>query len=361
MATSNTPLKTVAGAQAFSPYDSNPDWDLDVELQRLLGEELQAMEPTPLSSGSRSSATGAVSAAEGNGGSAASTGMTAGGDAAVASPTASKVDDQGQGVLSSKGAGAAAVGDSRTQAMATRLSEQISDDLDLLYQQITREGGSQRASYDEIANLLQSARAALLNGPASVVEAERLARQAQSLLKSKENSRRWASTFGSLILAYEILFFAAFIGLIVFDRQLAGWVCALTGAVSATSMHDILPFWPTMVWGGIGGVIGGLYSLYWHVTEKQDFDRQYNMWYVVQPIMGAMLGGLVFLIVASGMLAMHSSAPPASNWFPAAIACLCGFRQKFIYELLDKVMEVIGLQPILSKTLKATTGESQTP
>ena len=60
---------------------------------------------------------------------------------------------------------------------------------------------------------------------------------------------------------------------IIFDRGLAQWFGVMTGAGAATpSMSVIFPPWSTMLWGGIGGIVGALYSLHWHVAELQDFD-----------------------------------------------------------------------------------------
>ena len=106
-----------------------------------------------------------------------------------------------------------------------------------------------------------------------------------------------------------------------------------------------------MLWGGIGGVVGALYSLHWHVSELQDFDKQYSLWYVAQPLMGLILGGIIHLVIITGLLALvpvnGSSIEPATTaqWFPALVACLAGFRQKFTYELLDSVMKAFGRQP----------------
>lgn len=97
------------------------------------------------------------------------------------------------------------------------------------------------------------------------------------------------------------------------------------------------------MWGGIGGAVGALYSLWWHVADRQDFDRQYLMWYIVQPIMGMVLGGIIYLAIAAGFLVLQ--ATPAvgptniGSWLmPSLLACLAGFRQNFVYEVLDRIM-----------------------
>lgn len=308
------------------------DFDLDLELQRLLGEELSAMEPDDEEASTRGDIAGVEKTPDFR--------------AELVGEYPANVGTSSQPRIV---AGELAT-DTRYDAMALKLSEELSAELDSLYQQITREIGVRKELFEEVTEVLRQAREALLSGPAGLTEAEKLAKQAQGMLRRKEESRRWASSYGALILGYEILFFIAFICILAFDAPLAVWAGTLTNVAGAVSMRSILPFWDTMIWGGIGGVLGALYSLYWHIAEKQDFDRQFNVWYIIQPIMGSMLGALIYLIVASGMLALRSPEPVPSTWLPAALACLCGFRQKFILELLDKLIELIGLRPILGKT-----------
>ena len=320
------------------------DLDLDWELQRLLGEELRAMEPAALAVAARDAvavepAPVQTQAAVSRDTEVATTRSQNAVRTRAPAPEFTPLSPESSWDPSRE---------SRTAAMEASLSIEI----DALYQQMTREVGARTEAADEVAGLLKQARDALLIIPASVAEAESLIMKAQGYLRRREDSRRWASSYGALILGYEFLFFLAFVAVLAFDRPLAAWAGAYTGLAGAGSLREILPFWDTMIWGGVGGILGALYSLYWHVTEKQDFDRQFNMWYVVQPIMGAMLGAFIYLIVLSGMLAMNTSASVAATWFPSALACLCGFRQKFVFELLDKLMEVIGLRPLLKRNAK---------
>lgn len=332
---------------------SSDRFDLDWELQRLLGEELAAMEPEERPAASSPAVASAVASSIPNPSQpGAVPAAPAGGTPTTATAPAAARVEVTKGAVPAAGAEPVV-----TPAPAPAIDEQLqarlqslTKNIDALYQQMTREVGARHETLEDVANLLQQARAALLRGSDGFAEAEKLTMQAQGLLRRKEESRRWAAFYGTIILGYEFLFFIAFVLVLAFDRPLAAWVGSLTHVTEALNMRDILPFWDTMIWGGIGGVVGALYSLYWHVAEQQDFDRQYNMWYVVQPIMGAMLGAFIYLIVVSGMLAMSINIQTvSSSWFPSALACLCGFRQKFILELLDKLVEVIGLRPILNK------------
>ncbi len=97
------------------------------------------------------------------------------------------------------------------------------------------------------------------------------------------------------------------------------------------------------MWGGLGGVVGALYMLWWHIARLQDFDGQHNMWFLVQPIMGMVLGGIMFLIVAGGLLIVqvdltNPQASTGARLLPYLLAVLGGFRQNFVYEQFDRLI-----------------------
>ena len=99
------------------------------------------------------------------------------------------------------------------------------------------------------------------------------------------------------------------------------------------------------MWGGIGGIIGALYALWWHISDQQDFERQYLMWYLVQPIMGTVLGGIVFLLLTGGFLLLQvkpSDANAGARLIPYLVAVLAGFRQNFIYGQFDRLIALFA-------------------
>jgi hypothetical protein len=317
MAQRSDPFRGSAGATGAAGGGAIP-YDLDAELQRLLAEEAAAMEPAltdPVK--------GNTPAAEATPG------------ATQQTPGAAPAEEPVLDVLS--------------RSQAEELRRRLWVEVEEQYRALNAEVGSRRPVFQEVSNLLEGTRAALLRGAAGVSEAEKLLRQAQGLLQARDDSRRWAGTFGFGILGYQLLFLLVFGGALAFDRSLAAWISPITRSAGAGAMHDILPFWDTMIWGGIGGILSALYALYWHIAELQDFDYQYNMWYVVQPIMGSILGAFVYLVAMAALLALRSDVATAAGWLPAALACLFGFRQKLVFELLDKLMEVIGLRPLLQR------------
>jgi hypothetical protein len=102
-----------------------------------------------------------------------------------------------------------------------------------------------------------------------------------------------------------------------------------------------------MMVGGIGGVVCALWSMWYHISDKQDYDTQYNLWYMVQPFQGLVLGVIVYLVIAAGFLAFQTdiTSPQVSSsakYLPWLIAGIAGIRQTFFYELLDRIIRVIS-------------------
>ncbi len=230
------------------------------------------------------------------------------------------------------------------------------DEISVLYERVTNTSGVHMEMAERAMDLLSAARDLLLLGNAGDFNlAERKVNEAKLILNRIDQSSRWSNTYGWGLLLYELIAFTGLVAAIIFDWSLAQWFGGLTGSGAATpSMSVIFAPWSTMLWGGIGGVVGALYSLHWHVAELQDFDWQFTFWYIVQPVMGLILGGIIHLVIVSGMLALvpvngasdgARVAAAAVNWFPSLLACLAGFRQKFAYELMDNIMKVVGRQP----------------
>lgn len=227
---------------------------------------------------------------------------------------------------------------------------ELASEIDELYKVIVAELSTREKLAEKALSFLQEARDTLLEDPRNYDVAELKVHQARAILQRVRDSRTWGSTYGLRLLAYELAWLAVLLAMLIFEKPIALGLSSLwqfTGTV--TGMTMLFPMWTTMLWGGIGGVVGALYSLHWHVSVLQDFDKNHWMYYVVHPIMGIILGGIIYLIASAGFLAMGADVTRLNEehlrWLPALIACLAGFRQKFAYELLDRIMEVLGRKP----------------
>lgn len=212
--------------------------------------------------------------------------------------------------------------------------------IDDLYKQVTTEFSSPPASADRMLTLLNEARQTLIESPESYVAVESRMMQVQVTMSRTMESRIQATRYGPRILGYEGLWLVLFLLGLVFAAPLAE-LFTRSGSMTGATANDMFPFWNTLMWGGIGGIIGALYALWWHISDQQDFERQYLMWYLVQPIMGTVLGGIVFLLLTGGFLLLQvkpSDANAGARLIPYLVAVLGGFRQNFIYGQFDRLI-----------------------
>lgn len=238
-----------------------------------------------------------------------------------------------------------------------RISEERFDklekEIDELYNAVPSTLVGSKSNVDEALMALRDARELLWTSPERLVDAEYKVKYVRVLLERSRLSETWGRVYGRRILLYELAWLIVFLGGFLYvelaQANIAAWITAVLGEVGSTFAALFTPFVTSLMWGGIGGVVGALYSLWWHVSEVQDFDRRYTMWYLVQPIMGFVLGGIVYLIIGTGFLALQGTVPNAeaavgAQLFPALVAVLGGFRQKFVYELLERIIRVLTPQ-----------------
>ena len=216
--------------------------------------------------------------------------------------------------------------------------------IDELYQQVTAEFSSPPGNADHMLKLLQEARQILLESPENYVAAEYRIAQVRSTMSRTRESRTQSARLAPRVFVYEVVWLVLFLLGLVFAAPLAG-VFTRAGNITGATASDLFPFWNTLMWGGIGGIIGALYALWWHVSDQQDFDRQYVMWYLVQPIMGVVLGGIVYLLLSAGFLVLQitpSDPNAGARLLPYLLAVLAGFRQNFIYNQFDRLVSLFA-------------------
>jgi hypothetical protein len=111
---------------------------------------------------------------------------------------------------------------------------------------------------------------------------------------------------------------------------------------------DLSQFLATILWGGLGGVVGALYALWKHVADLQDFDKQYSIWYLTNPILGVGLGAFVFLIIQAGFFSLTAGAGDVSTTESAYViyvfSWISGFKQNVVYELVRRVLDVFRVK-----------------
>ena len=157
---------------------------------------------------------------------------------------------------------------------------------------------------------------------------------------------RWSYTWGLAALGYNVLWLVVLLA----GFALLGQSALLQPGASATDsmVAVVLAAWPAVMAGALGGVVAALNRLYRSVSHTQDFNRQDLMFYLVQPPVGAVLGGVIYFLVASGYFSLSGLHSPGAQptvvdsptvvLIQMALGWLVGFRQEAVSNLTLKLI-----------------------
>jgi hypothetical protein len=229
------------------------------------------------------------------------------------------------------------------EARLRELDEQIDD----MYDQVLEEVGESERISTECYNLLLKARDILLHQDvAKIPQAEYYIEQVRARLKRADESESGARKAQWWILAWGLLWCGVFLALVLLFNQ--AWFRALVApANGGNPLVNVAVFLSAAVWGGIGGVVAILYSLFKHVGHR-DFDTQYSISYIGKPFLGLILGATVYMIFNLFVRALGiwpagiTDAGESLAVAPGVIylmAWACGFKENRIFDLVDRVMK----------------------
>lgn len=243
----------------------------------------------------------------------------------------------------------------------------IPEDIDRLYRRVADKVTESPAVADYCLENLRLARVGYLKGEVgSVADAEYRVERVRAKLERMEKSDE-ATTRPKmyLLLAWQFILLFIF-GAMVVSIRTATFLGVILPQLGQALYVDpaAARAMAALGWGGIGGVVGSLYNMPWFV-QFREYDPGYNMAYVVGPIKGALLGGIMFLIFGAGLLAATAAtATPstlesnnAMTYLVYLAACLGGYKQEYVYERMDRLLRAIfGALP-LPKELQVEESE----
>ena len=236
--------------------------------------------------------------------------------------------------------------------------QKLSERIDKLYAQVTSGTIADVKQASQALDFLRQARDKELEDQRQYDEAEYLVNVAEFMVKRAGNVRQWSYSYGIVMLLYGLIWLALFTAGLVLDELLLNWFRTFsTVPATATSMRDVFAPYNTVMWGGIGGVLGLLYSLFKHIAVRQDFDRQFVIWYIIQPFMGMLMGAIVHLFFVSGVFALIGATSDAFEAIGALLAIAAAFRQHYVYAWLESVLKAFEPGKKTDTTQSADEGQ----
>jgi hypothetical protein len=188
--------------------------------------------------------------------------------------------------------------------------------------------GDRRKALDNI----RGARNLLLGGKQNYEDALRYVVEVESDMIQATRLKSWSTIYGGLLLLYNIVWLTALGGLLFYSRQ-------VTTTFTGTGVDQVL--FITILCGGLGGVSGGLRSMWVHIAKDRDFDPQFLMWYIINPILGAVLAIFSYWVVQLGLVAVTGAGTNGNGVLVFyVLGWLVGFQQNVAYQLVEQAIKM---------------------
>ena len=225
----------------------------------------------------------------------------------------------------------------------------IEEEIAGLYEAIDRFRETRRENTGHALSLLREARDIIVGQPQRIERAQYNIQQAKQIIERARSGRRRARgiafrTFGLLILWLAAL---GGLGAVLYLYPLE--VNEIIGLVSASTGWNTSHYYPllwTVATGGIGGCLGTISFLFERMRVHEEFDRQYILRSVIQPMMGIILGLIVYglLVVLFNSLDASIIGHPVTTYLPAALALPIGLWQVYVYAAIFRVTRLLTFQ-----------------
>lgn len=208
----------------------------------------------------------------------------------------------------------------------------------------------------QLFDKIESSRQLLFDGKDNFEESERLIVEVEHRLDFIQRVKQSSRTVGLRLFVYELFIFLALITVFVLvniEPQ-----ASIINQASPFASVNLVQFINTLLWGGFGGVVGALYALWKHIAAEQDFDPQYALWYITNPLLGIALGAFVFLVFQAGFFSLTAGTEENVTIRSALViyvfAWVSGFKQNVVYEIVRRILDVFRVE------LGGKTAEGQT-
>lgn len=189
--------------------------------------------------------------------------------------------------------------------------------------------------YKTVVSETVDALVGLSEKPPKIAEAKKKYSLAYYELNLRANSKKFRWRFSYYYGGPALLYFIAF-----FLAILLVWF--FFGARLLDYNILLVPSW-AFLWGAMGGVLNGFWKVWQHACFRE-IRKVWYTWYIALPLMGAILGALMYLILLAGLIATTGESKIQSQFFLMLLCALAGFSAKWAVDLLDKLTKTVQIK-----------------
>lgn len=212
----------------------------------------------------------------------------------------------------------------------------LADQIDHLQEELAANPVGSRAAVDTFQKELLHASGLMLESRENYDDARAIVYRVWTDINRVRKTERDITRYRPLLLNYYIGWGVA-LGVLFLLKALFAGVTEAVGISSATAMY-----YP-MLLGVAGALVSGLMTLERHTTRLRDFDPIHISWYLFNPLLGGVMGLLMFLLasIANEDL-LRESASDAEHAITYLLCVVAGMNQNQVLGRLNDLMRRFG-------------------
>lgn len=212
----------------------------------------------------------------------------------------------------------------------------LADQIDHLQEDMAANPAGSRAAVDTFQKELLHASGLLLESRENYDDARAIVYRVWTDINRVRKTERDIARYRPLLLNYYIGWGVA-LGVLFLLKALFAGVTEAVGIPTATAMY-----YP-MLLGIAGALVSGLMTLERHTTRLRDFDPIHISWYLFNPLLGGVMGLLMFLLasIANEDL-LRESASDAEHAITYLLCVVAGMNQNQVLGRLNDLMRRFG-------------------
>ena len=225
----------------------------------------------------------------------------------------------------------------------------IEEEIAGLYEAIEKFQEARRENTGHALSLLREAREIISGQPHRIERAQYNIQQARQIIERAKSSRSRSLGIALRTFALLIIWLAALGGLgaalYLYPLEVNEIVLLISSNTGWNTSHYHSLLW-TIATGGIGGWLGTLSFLFERMRVHEEFDHQYILRSVIQPLMGVILGLISYGLLAILFNALNASiiGHPVTAYLPAALALPIGLWQVYVYAAIFRFTRLLTFQ-----------------
>ena len=225
----------------------------------------------------------------------------------------------------------------------------IEEEILFLYEAIDRFRETRRENTGHALSLLREAREIISSQPNRMERAQYNIQQARQIIERARISRRRSRGIALRTFSLLILWLAGLGGLgaalYLYPLDVNEIIETVSSSTGWNTSHYYPLLW-TVATGGIGGWLGTVSFLFERMRVHEEFDRQYILRSLIQPLMGVILGLIAYWLLAALFNSLNGSiiVHPVTTYLPAAAALPIGIWQVYVYAAIFRITSLLTFQ-----------------